>query len=224
MEPKNLDRNPNGDQSETPRRGVPPQNDKQPIPQEAIQEAMGEIRNVMLQYTKCSDPTESEAACGGWFTCCDGCEEHKGSSGADSEMAELVAMELDLLSLDSVARFAGAWNARLGPLHVLINNAGIFAMGGWLVFKLEKSVSEVMVLDGFVSSPLRRPHALKKQWEDLGSCSTVAQRHRDDREREGDVSNGTCLETEIVVDYQPKLTGIVLCCASSAMYNKPTTS
>ncbi|KAH0874436.1 hypothetical protein HID58_071798 [Brassica napus] len=93
-------------------------------------------------------------------------------------MAELVAMELDLLSLDSVARFAGAWNARLGPLHVLINNAGIFAMGGWLVFKLEKSVSEVMVLDGFVSSPLRRPHALKKQWEDLGSCSTVAQRHR----------------------------------------------
>ncbi|CAN7052687.1 unnamed protein product, partial [Brassica rapa subsp. trilocularis] len=28
------------------------------------------------------------------------------------------------------------------------------------------------------SSPLRRPHALKKQWEDLGSCSTVAQRHR----------------------------------------------
>lgn len=40
------------------------------------------------------------------------------------------AMELDLISLDSVARFADAWNARLGPLHVLINNAGIFAMGG----------------------------------------------------------------------------------------------
>ncbi|CAH8348106.1 unnamed protein product [Eruca vesicaria subsp. sativa] len=39
------------------------------------------------------------------------------------------AMELDLLSLDSVVRFADAWNARLGPLHVLINNAGIFAMG-----------------------------------------------------------------------------------------------
>ncbi|CAA7039370.1 unnamed protein product [Microthlaspi erraticum] len=35
-----------------------------------------------------------------------------------------------------------------------------------------------MVLDGIVSSPLRRPHALKKQWEDLGSCSTVVQRHR----------------------------------------------
>jgi len=40
-------------------------------------------------------------------------------------------MEIDLLSLDSVARFAEAFNARLGPLHVLINNAGMFAMGGW---------------------------------------------------------------------------------------------
>ncbi|KAF2562699.1 hypothetical protein F2Q70_00015136 [Brassica cretica] len=40
------------------------------------------------------------------------------------------AMELDLLSLDSVVKFSNAWNARLAPLHVLINNAGIFAMGG----------------------------------------------------------------------------------------------
>ncbi|XP_010438552.1 PREDICTED: retinol dehydrogenase 11-like isoform X2 [Camelina sativa] len=39
------------------------------------------------------------------------------------------SMEVDLLSLDSVVRFADAWNARLGPLHVLINNAGVFAMG-----------------------------------------------------------------------------------------------
>ncbi|AQK61097.1 NAD(P)-binding Rossmann-fold superfamily protein [Zea mays] len=38
-------------------------------------------------------------------------------------------MELDLLSLDSVANFADAWNARMAPLHVLINNAGIFAIG-----------------------------------------------------------------------------------------------
>ncbi|KAF5730384.1 hypothetical protein HS088_TW20G00757 [Tripterygium wilfordii] len=37
-------------------------------------------------------------------------------------------MELDLLSLESVVRFAEAWNARLGPLHVLINNAGIFSI------------------------------------------------------------------------------------------------
>ncbi|CAH8288115.1 unnamed protein product [Eruca vesicaria subsp. sativa] len=39
------------------------------------------------------------------------------------------AMELDLLSLDSVVKFSNAWNARLAPLHLLINNAGIFAMG-----------------------------------------------------------------------------------------------
>lgn len=38
-------------------------------------------------------------------------------------------MELDLLSLDSVVRFAEAWNARSGPLHVLINNAGMFSIG-----------------------------------------------------------------------------------------------
>ncbi|XP_030507483.1 dehydrogenase/reductase SDR family member FEY [Cannabis sativa] len=38
-------------------------------------------------------------------------------------------MELDLLCLDSVARFAEAWNSRSGPLHVLINNAGIFSIG-----------------------------------------------------------------------------------------------
>ncbi|CAH9147128.1 unnamed protein product [Cuscuta epithymum] len=38
-------------------------------------------------------------------------------------------MELDLLSLDSVVRFADSWNARGGPLHVLINNAGIFSIG-----------------------------------------------------------------------------------------------
>lgn len=39
-------------------------------------------------------------------------------------------MELDLLSLDSVVKFANAWNARMAPLHVLINNAGIFSIGG----------------------------------------------------------------------------------------------
>ncbi|CAI0406832.1 unnamed protein product [Linum tenue] len=38
-------------------------------------------------------------------------------------------MELDLLSLESVVRFAEAWNATSRPLNVLINNAGIFAIG-----------------------------------------------------------------------------------------------
>lgn len=39
------------------------------------------------------------------------------------------AMQVDLLSLDSVAKFAEAWNARSIPLHVLINNAGMFSIG-----------------------------------------------------------------------------------------------
>ncbi|KAF9667456.1 hypothetical protein SADUNF_Sadunf15G0024900 [Salix dunnii] len=43
-------------------------------------------------------------------------------------------MELDLLSLESVSRFAEAWNARMGPLHVLINNAGIFSIRGYRGF------------------------------------------------------------------------------------------
>jgi NAD(P)-dependent dehydrogenase (short-subunit alcohol dehydrogenase family) len=39
-------------------------------------------------------------------------------------------MELDLLSLASVRAFAKVWNERQVPLHVLVNNAGIFAMNG----------------------------------------------------------------------------------------------
>ncbi|KAG6420917.1 hypothetical protein SASPL_117462 [Salvia splendens] len=49
-------------------------------------------------------------------------------------------MELDLLSLESVARFAEAWNARSGRLHALINNAGIFSIGG-LYMNYEGSTS-----------------------------------------------------------------------------------
>eukprot|EP00252_Welwitschia_mirabilis_P002498 TRINITY_DN12450_c0_g1_i1.p1 TRINITY_DN12450_c0_g1~~TRINITY_DN12450_c0_g1_i1.p1 ORF type:complete len:375 (+),score=65.99 TRINITY_DN12450_c0_g1_i1:220-1344(+) len=44
-------------------------------------------------------------------------------------LLDIEVMELDLLSLESVAKFAYAWNARQGPLHVLINNAGIFSIG-----------------------------------------------------------------------------------------------
>lgn len=54
-------------------------------------------------------------------------------------------MEVDLLSLDSVVRFAEAWNARSAPLHVLINNAGIFSIGGWY-FWFNKYDAEVFFL------------------------------------------------------------------------------
>lgn len=39
-------------------------------------------------------------------------------------------MQLDLASLRSVRTFADSWRRRNGPLHVLVNNAGIFSMGG----------------------------------------------------------------------------------------------
>ncbi|XP_078448518.1 NAD(P)-binding Rossmann-fold superfamily protein [Wolffia australiana] len=42
---------------------------------------------------------------------------------------DVEVMEIDLMSLKSVVRFAKAWNARLQPVHVLINNAGIFSIG-----------------------------------------------------------------------------------------------
>jgi NAD(P)-dependent dehydrogenase (short-subunit alcohol dehydrogenase family) len=42
-------------------------------------------------------------------------------------------MELDVASLESVRAFARAWRARGDrSLHVLVNNAGVFAMGGAL--------------------------------------------------------------------------------------------
>ncbi|KAG2267050.1 hypothetical protein Bca52824_074129 [Brassica carinata] len=42
-------------------RGTPRAIEATIIPQEAISKAMGELRNVMLQYTKCANPTEREA-------------------------------------------------------------------------------------------------------------------------------------------------------------------
>ncbi|KAK2986494.1 hypothetical protein RJ640_021369 [Escallonia rubra] len=47
----------------------------------------------------------------------------------DSDPLNIDVMELDLLSLESVARFSESWNSRGKPLNVLINNAGIFSIG-----------------------------------------------------------------------------------------------
>uniref|UniRef100_A0A6N2LPW1 Uncharacterized protein n=1 Tax=Salix viminalis TaxID=40686 RepID=A0A6N2LPW1_SALVM len=67
-------------------------------------------------------------------------------------------MELDLLSLESVSRFAEAWNARMGPLHVLINNAGIFSIReeGWMVAHCDPFMSSSPVFS-FVQ--MYRSHA-----------------------------------------------------------------
>ncbi|CAM6090475.1 unnamed protein product [Calypogeia fissa] len=53
--------------------------------------------------------------------------EDQKSKGGRSINAEV--MELNLLSLASVRAFAKQWNDRQVPLHVLINNAGIFSIG-----------------------------------------------------------------------------------------------
>ena len=37
--------------------------------------------------------------------------------------------QLDLASLRSVRAFAERWRRRKAPLHVLVNNAGMFSMG-----------------------------------------------------------------------------------------------
>ena len=53
------------------------------------------------------------------------CDEASSSGRADPKVE---VMELDVACLASVRGFAAAWAARALPLHVLINNAGIFSM------------------------------------------------------------------------------------------------
>ncbi|KAK1304275.1 hypothetical protein QJS10_CPB11g01854 [Acorus calamus] len=50
-------------------------------------------------------------------------------SRVSGESARVEVMGLDLMSLSSVRCFAGEWERRGDPLHVLINNAGILHMG-----------------------------------------------------------------------------------------------
>ncbi|XP_009763378.1 dehydrogenase/reductase SDR family member FEY-like [Nicotiana tabacum] len=47
----------------------------------------------------------------------------------DSSPLSIDVLELDLLSLKSVVKFAQEWNSRSKPLHGLINNAGIYSIG-----------------------------------------------------------------------------------------------
>lgn len=52
------------------------------------------------------------------------------SAAAAGRAASLEVMLLDLESLDSVRAFVAAWEGGGRPLHMLINNAGVFHMGG----------------------------------------------------------------------------------------------
>lgn len=47
--------------SENCERGTPQQNCRTPLPQEVLQEAIGEVREAMMQYTKHANPTENRA-------------------------------------------------------------------------------------------------------------------------------------------------------------------
>ncbi|XP_059639559.1 dehydrogenase/reductase SDR family member FEY-like [Cornus florida] len=48
---------------------------------------------------------------------------------SNTSLLNVVVMELNLLSLESVVKFAEAWNSLSKPLHVLINNPGIYSIG-----------------------------------------------------------------------------------------------
>ncbi|PWA51545.1 hypothetical protein CTI12_AA443180 [Artemisia annua] len=48
---------------------------------------------------------------------------------SSTKILNIDVMELNLSSLESIARFADTWNSKNKPLNILINNAGIFSMG-----------------------------------------------------------------------------------------------
>ncbi|KAK4269477.1 hypothetical protein QN277_022631 [Acacia crassicarpa] len=50
------------------------------------------------------------------------------SSDNEAKLLDIEVMKLDLLSLQSVVKFAQEWNSRSRPVNVLINNAGIYSM------------------------------------------------------------------------------------------------
>lgn len=47
----------------------------------------------------------------------------------DSRPLSVDVLELDLSYLESVVKFAQVWNSKSKPLHILINNAGIYSIG-----------------------------------------------------------------------------------------------
>ncbi|KAK1296164.1 hypothetical protein QJS10_CPB15g00079 [Acorus calamus] len=86
-------------------------------------------------------------------------------SGAGPPL-DVEVMEVDLLSLDSVVKFAKAWNARGAPLHVLINNAGIFSIGGASPSRIVNTNS-IMHFVGFVDTEDMNIVSGKKKYTSL---------------------------------------------------------
>ncbi len=69
--------------------------------------------------------------------------QHERAAGADAEDMMQVAL-LDVASQASVRSFAAQWTAARRPLHVLINNAGIFSFSGLLTCKTSHVVAAVL--------------------------------------------------------------------------------
>ncbi|KAJ6428273.1 hypothetical protein OIU84_023654 [Salix udensis] len=70
-------------------------------------------------------------------------------------LLSIEVMELNLLSLSSVVKFAKALNSRSKPLQVLINNAGMFSMGEPQKFSKDGriiNVNSIMHYMGFVDT------------------------------------------------------------------------
>ena len=48
-----------------------------------------------------------------------------------SDLSDLFQVQLlDVACLASIRKFASSWQAQKRPLHILVNNAGVFTMGG----------------------------------------------------------------------------------------------
>lgn len=81
--------------------------------------------------------------------------------------------ELDLSSLQSVRRFAEAWRAARRPLHVLVNNAGIFAMSAVRHFYLQccEIVPKWLALHN--AAHARLCGASSCTWRSADACGTM---------------------------------------------------
>jgi NAD(P)-dependent dehydrogenase (short-subunit alcohol dehydrogenase family) len=55
-------------------------------------------------------------------------KEEAAAEGLPTPSLELALLDLD--SLDSVRQFVQRWEQQQRPLHALVNNAGLFNMGG----------------------------------------------------------------------------------------------
>lgn len=98
-------------------RGNPQEDHRESAPQEAFQEAIGEIREVMMQYTKCADPTEREVRQERWRQA-----EERGqtANNASSVARNSLALQKETQSTTTPERPPAS--KRLGPNPLLLSD------------------------------------------------------------------------------------------------------